>query len=135
MRRPAPPREIPPPLELECLKEIWRLGEGSVKDVRDSLAPRRHLAYTTVMTLLERLVRKGAASRRKTGRSFLYAPILSRETLRRLAVRELVESLFEGSEYELAAYLRNGELLEPDHSDGLESEPIAAGEKLDTALL
>jgi predicted transcriptional regulator len=135
MRRPAPPREIPPPLELECLKEIWRLGEGSVKDVRDSLAPRRHLAYTTVMTLLERLVRKGAASRRKTGRSFLYAPILSRETLRRLAVRELVESLFEGSEYELAAYLRNGGLLEPDHSDGLESEPIVPGEKLDTALL
>jgi predicted transcriptional regulator len=135
MRRPAPPREIPPPLELECLKEIWRLGEGSVKDVRDALAPRRHLAYTTVMTLLERLVRKGAASRRKTGRSFVYAPILSRETLRRLAVRELTESLFDGSEHELAAYLRDGGVLEPDHSDGLESEPIVPDERLDTALL
>jgi predicted transcriptional regulator len=135
MRRPAPPREIPPPLELECLKEIWRLGEGSVKDVRDGLAPRRDLAYTTVMTLLERLVRKGAVSRRKTGRSFLYAPILSRETLRRLAVRELVESLFDGSEHELAGYLRNGGIAPSEAASEAELEAFTTGEELDTALL
>ena len=105
MRRPAPPREIPPPLELECLKEIWRLGEGSVKDVRDGLAPRRDLAYTTVMTLLERLVRKGAVSRRKTGRSFVYSALLSRECVRQLAVKDLVDTFFEGSEESLRAYL------------------------------
>ena len=35
MRRPAPQRDMPPPLELECLKELWGIGEGTVRDVRD----------------------------------------------------------------------------------------------------
>src|SRR5215467_9378066 len=105
MRRPGPPREIPPPLELECLKVLWMLGEGNVHDVRQVLAERRALAYTTVMTLLDRLVRKGGVSRRKVGRSFVYSPILDRECLRRAAVRELVDCFFEGSEQHLVEYL------------------------------
>ncbi|MGO9095021.1 MAG: BlaI/MecI/CopY family transcriptional regulator [Bryobacteraceae bacterium] len=106
MRKPGPPREIPPPLELECLKALWTLGEANVRQVMLALAPRRSLAYTTVMTILDRLARKQAVERRKAGRSFVYSPLLTRETLRRLAVRELVESLFAGSEDELAGYLR-----------------------------
>jgi predicted transcriptional regulator len=125
MPRSGTLREIPPPLELECLKCLWLLGEGQVRDVQQALAPARSLAYTTVMTLLERLVRKGAASRRKAGRAFVYQPVLSRETLRRLAVKQLLESLFGGSEDELLAYLQGGE---PDAGP-------AFGESLDTALL
>ena len=34
MRRPAPQRDMPPPLELECLKALWGIGEGTVRDVR-----------------------------------------------------------------------------------------------------
>lgn len=107
MRRPGPPREIPPPLELECLKALWLLGEGNVHDVRQALSERRALAYTTVMTLLERLVRKGGVSRRKVGRSFVYSPLLDRECLRRAAVRELVDCFFEGSERHLIEYLNH----------------------------
>jgi BlaI family penicillinase repressor len=103
------PRGIPPPLELECLKVLWKLGEGSVKDVRQGLPANRNLAYTTVMTVLDRLARKGGVARRKAGRSFLYAPVLSKDGLRRLAVRDLVDSFFEGSEEALLAYLRNGD--------------------------
>mgnify|MGYP001083720774 CR=1 FL=1 len=97
--------EIPPPLELACLKVLWNLGEGNVRDVRRELAPARPLAYTTVMTVLDRLARKGAVSRRKVGRAFVYAPQVSRDTLRRLAVGQLVNSFFNGSEDELRAYL------------------------------
>jgi predicted transcriptional regulator len=107
MRKPGPPRDIPPPLELECLKALWELGEGNVKDVRAALATNRNLAYTTVMTVLDRLARKGGVSRRKVGRSFVYAPVLSRDLLRRLSVKELVDSLFNGSQEELLAYLQN----------------------------
>src|SRR5208283_244807 len=117
MRKPGPPREIPPPLELECLKTLWTLGEANVRQVMQALAPRRSLAYTTVMTILDRLARKQAVERRKAGRSFVYSPLLTRETLRRLAVRELVESLFAGSEDELAGYLRQREPApRPSHS-------------------
>lgn len=106
MRKTRTPREIPPPLELECLRALWSMREGNVRQVREALLPARSLAYTTVMTVLERLVRKGAAARRKEGRSFVYAPLLSREVLRRVAVRELVETLFSGSEQDLIAYLQ-----------------------------
>lgn len=108
MRRNGP-RGIPPPLELECLKVLWMLGEGSVKDVRQGLAANRNLAYTTVMTVLDRLARKGGVARRKAGRSYLYAPLLSKDGLRRLAVRDLVDSFFDGSEEALLAYLDNSD--------------------------
>lgn len=101
-------REIPPPLEVECLKALWTLGEGSVKDVRKALTSDRNLAYTTVMTVLDRLARKGGVSRRKVGRSFVYVPVLSREALRRLALQDLVDRYFEGSKQALLELLREG---------------------------
>ena len=103
-------RDIPPPLELECLKVLWRLGEGHVKDVRRELIANRKLAYTTVMTVLDRLARKGCVVRRKVGRSFLYAPVLNRDNLRRLAIRDLVDCFFEGSEDALLDYLQSGQV-------------------------
>lgn len=129
MRKPGPPRDIPPPLELACLKALWALGEANVRDVREALTENRNLAYTTVMTVLDRLERRGGVSRRKVGRSFLYSPLLSRDALRRLAIKDLVDSFFDGSEDKLMAYLRNPavETVEP-------SEP-AARDNLDPALL
>ena len=123
-------REIPPPLEVECLKILWKLVEGNVRDVREALTGSRNLAYTTVMTVLDRLSRKGRVARRKVGRSFVYVPVLSREVLRRLAVQDLVDRYFEGSEEALVDYLRNGEPDEPDDVVTAESE-----EALDTTLL
>ena len=106
-------REIPPPLELECLKVLWTLGEGNVKDVRQALTTSRNLAYTTVMTVLDRLTRKGGLARRKVGRSFVYVPVLSRGVLRRLAVQDLVERFFEGSRETLMEYLRDNQAGAP----------------------
>jgi predicted transcriptional regulator len=132
MRKPGQ-REIPPPLELECLKALWEMGEGNVKDVRIVLTRDRNLAYTTVMTVLERLARKGGVTRRKVGRSFVYAPLLSRDYLRELALRELLNSFFDGSEQSLLGYL-NGGKNRPDAfpaASSLDFDPAP----LDTALL
>jgi predicted transcriptional regulator len=136
MRKPGPPRDIPPPLELECLRILWKLGEGNVKDVRASLAARRDLAYTTVMTLLDRLVRRGSATRRKIGRSFLYTPLVSRETLQSAAVRELLDWFFDGSSDSLLVYL-GGKPSLPVAPPQPASAAKGAGqeESLDTALL
>jgi len=98
-------RDVPPPLELLCLRALWTLEEGSVNDVRRIVSQTRPLAYTTIMTVLDRLVRKGRLTRRKSGRAFLYAPQDSRDSLRRAAVRELLEGFFDGSEEELLAFL------------------------------
>lgn len=129
MRRPAPPRPLPPPLELECLKSLWRLGEASVKQVQDDLAPAKPLAYTTVMTLLDRLVRKGGAARRKQGRMFLYSALLGQDTVRSLAIKDLVDTLFDGSPEKLRVFLEE----KPEPADSGTAEP--AQDDLDTTLL
>lgn len=128
MRKPAPPRDIPPPLELECLKALWRLGEGSVKDVREAMTENRRLAYTTVMTVLDRLERRKAVTRRKAGRAFIYAPLKAREALRQIAVKELVDCFFDGDRESLLDYLRSGKSEAPPGA----SEAAAS---LDTTLL
>ena len=99
-------RDVPPPLELLCLNALWSLKEGRVKDVRQIVAATRPLAYTTIMTVLDRLVRKGKLERRKVGRAFVYVPQSSRDALRHIAIRELVEGFFDGSEEELIRFLR-----------------------------
>ncbi len=105
MRRPAAQRDMPPPLELECLKALWGIGEGTVRDVRHVMVGNRNLAYTTVMTVLDRLEKRGGVSRRKQGRSFVYVPRLSREELRKFAVKEVVDRFFDGSPEALKRFL------------------------------
>ena len=113
-----------------CLNALWALGEANVSDVRRVLVNSRPLAYTTVMTLLERLARKGTVTRRKVGRAFYYSPAVSQEALRRAALRNFIDCFFEGSAENLAAFLR---------SDGAAAaEPngkSAPEESLDASLL
>ena len=97
-------RELPPRLELECLKALWDLGEANVRDVQGLLL--RPLAYTTVMTVLDRLARRGCVERRKVGRGFVYSAILDRDGARRLAIEDLIECFFSGSEESLRDYLQ-----------------------------
>jgi len=104
--RKAGTREIPPPLELLCLNALWSLGQGSVKDVRELVAPSRPLAYTTVMTVLDRLARRRIVTRRKVSRAFVYAPAVSRDAMRRLALKEFLDSYFEGSPHQLVDFLQ-----------------------------
>jgi predicted transcriptional regulator len=119
---------------LECLKALWQLSEASVKDVREKMGSAKPLAYTTVMTLLERLERKGAVRRRKVGRFFVYSPLLSREVVSRRAVGHLIDSLFQGSAEELADFLRqHGPSPAASHTASLEAPP--ANGSLDTELL
>ena len=73
-------RDIPA-AELDVLSTLWRLGSGTVRDVLDELRQGgRHLAYTTVLTLLARLERKGYVGRsRKDSPAHVYRPRISRE--------------------------------------------------------
>lgn len=98
-------REIPPPLELDCLRVLWEIGAGNASQVRQGLAPRRTLAYTTVLTLLERLTKRGFLRREKAGRSFRYTPTQDREAMRRAAVHDVVELFFDGQASNLVAWI------------------------------
>src|SRR5580704_13290591 len=107
--RVSPPRRAVldlAPLELDCMNTLWPLGEGTVREIRDGLAPRRPRAYTTIMTIMDRLARKGVVERRKVGRAYMYSPNLSAEEARTQALSQVIENFFGGSKEALLAQLR-----------------------------
>jgi predicted transcriptional regulator len=93
------------PLELDCMNTLWPIGEGTVREIRDRLAERRPRAYTTIMTIMDRLARKGVVERRKVGRAYYYRANLSAEEARSQALRQVVENFFGGSSEALLAQL------------------------------
>ncbi len=116
-----------PELELEVMKILWRMRSATVGDVHEDMAPRRPLAYTTVMTVLDRLARKGAVTRFKQGRGYVYQPQLTEEYARNIAVDRLLSDFFRDSPHELASYLRQAQ----QGASGLER----VGRQLDSSLL
>jgi predicted transcriptional regulator len=80
------------PLELDCMNTLWPMGEGTVREIRDGLAIRRPRAYTTIMTIMDRLARKGVVERRKVNRAYVYRPNLSAEQAREQALGQVVEN-------------------------------------------
>jgi predicted transcriptional regulator len=73
---------------------MWSRGESNVRDVAEKLD--RPLAYTTVMTTLDRLYKKGFLDRRKSDRAFLYSPRLSRRDWEQQRAGELVAGFLAG---------------------------------------
>lgn len=124
-------RELPPPLEMMCLNALWEIQEGNVEDVRRVVAQSRPLAYTTVLTLLDRLARRGAVSRRKEGRGFRYQPTVERDKLRRMALRQFLEYHFDGSAAQLKIFL---EQPLPEPASAPEQPPEPAVEAQAVAL-
>ncbi len=114
------------PLELDCMNMLWPMGEGTVRQVRDRLAAVRPRAYTTIMTILNRLARKGVVERRKTGRAYLYRPNLSAEDARAHALGQVVESFFGGSTEALLAQLVAIDNAAAHVNSNRETEPPAA---------
>jgi len=67
-------------LESEIMKIIWRRKDAtSVKDMAGILGKRRQIAYTTVMTIMARLVNKGVLIRHLSGPSYLYEPKVTKD--------------------------------------------------------
>ena len=121
-----------PDLELACLKILWDSGDLTVREVRERLAPKRSLAYTTVMTVLDRLAHKGVVSRRKIGKTYLYHPEFGRAEARDRAVRRLLEIYFDGSKDALRAHLGGVAAKAPARKAAAPTAPI---ERLDESLL
>ena len=84
------------PLELEVMDVLWNSGVANVRDVVRQM--RRELAYTTVMTTLDRLYKKGLLEREMDERAFVYSPKLSRQDWNRRRAGELMAGFLSGPE-------------------------------------
>jgi BlaI family transcriptional regulator, penicillinase repressor len=109
------------PLELDCMNTLWPMGEGTVREIRDRLAQRRVRAYTTIMTIMDRLARKRIVDRRKSGRAYIYTPRLSASEARAHALEQVLENFFGGSKEALIAQLEAAaQILSPPHDSSAE---------------
>jgi predicted transcriptional regulator len=93
------------PLELDCMNALWPSGEATVRQIHESLRPTRPRAYTTIMTILDRLAQKGIVQRRKSGRAWVYRANVSADQARADAVSQVVDGFFGGSAGALATHL------------------------------
>ncbi len=85
--------------ELAVLKVLWDLGQGSVRDVLAAAEreEERDWAYTTVQTLLNRLQEKGFVQSEKSGRAFVFRPVVSRDDLLGRSLTELASRVCDGA--------------------------------------
>ena len=99
------------------MKALWALGEGTVHTVRSQIFAARPLAYTTIMTIMGRLARKGVVERQKRGRAHVYRPLVSDTDVRDHALTRLVDNFFLGSRERLQQYLENGGIRAADRRE------------------
>ena len=93
------------PLELDIMKAVWRNSPITVRDVQDSIRPDRNLAYTTVMTIMDRLYHKGFLSRTLRARTHYYQSAIDYTDVRDEAVDLLIRTFF-GSKENLQEFLQ-----------------------------
>jgi predicted transcriptional regulator len=83
--------------ELRLMDVLWEKGSATVADVCEGLPKDPPLAYSTVLTTMRILETKGYVRHHKTGRAFVYQPVVAREQARESAVKHLVRRFFENS--------------------------------------
>lgn len=92
-------------LERDVLRVLWNEGGLNVRDVQSRLE--RPIAYTTVMTTLDRLFKKGVLSRRQDGRAFVYSAALSPDELRASIAGHVLAGLLQSRTASAAPVLSN----------------------------
>jgi len=112
------PRATLAPQELEIMKVVWARRSATVRDVYEELRARRRIAYTTVMTMMNILERKGHLKKRAEGRSFVYQPARPKRQVVGAMVREFLDRVFGGSAEPLLVQLvQDRRLTERDLAD------------------
>jgi len=121
----ATPPSIPPTLhelESEVMEEVWRRTEATVREVLEALnaTASRVRAYTTVMTVMAKLHRKGLLDRRREGKTDIYRPVMSREQyLEARAQAEVGALVDEYGDVALVHFARQMAQLDPKRREQL----------------
>src|SRR5690349_14343751 len=95
------------------MQVLWKNGPSTVQAVQQSL-PDDELAYTTVQTMLNILLRKGKVKRKLLGKAYEYRPVLSREKALREATSDMLDRMFGGSVEALLMSLVKSNQLDAD---------------------
>jgi BlaI family penicillinase repressor len=108
--------------ELQIMKVVWDKGTATVKDVLYVLYQKKPVAYTTILTLMGILEQKGALAHKRSGRAFIYKPLLSRERATQNQVHDLINRFFDGRPEKLIESILDnhiGALRQPEAAESL----------------
>lgn len=105
--------------EWKIMERVWREPPATAREVLESQGDPEAWAYTTVKTMMSRLVEKGALSVRLEGKTSVYEPRITRLQARVAAVRSLLETAFGGSPGPLLHMLVDEQDLSPEERDEL----------------
>lgn len=102
------------PAELRLMKALWLRGESSVADLVTATSGESPLAYTSVLTTIRILEKKGYVSHRQEGRAFLYSAAVAEHEAGRSEVRHVLQRFFGNSRERLLLSLLGDEELSPE---------------------
>ena len=105
--------------ELRLMDVLWKKETATVSDVVAALPGTAPLAYSTVLTTLRILERKGYVSHEKEGRAYVYQPVVGREEARRSVVRYMMSRFFNNSPEALMLNILENEPVDGDVLDRL----------------
>lgn len=104
------PSIYPTEFELAILKVLWAESPQMVSQIRDILAQAgRDSAHTSVITILNIMVDKGYLDKRKDGKSYLFWPIISEDSVSQKMLGDMVNRVFDGSAKRLVLNLLDNE--------------------------
>ncbi|MBI5560622.1 MAG: BlaI/MecI/CopY family transcriptional regulator [Deltaproteobacteria bacterium] len=83
------------PLEEEVMNVLWKRNDASGKDVLSEIKRHRDIAYTTVLTVLERLTIKGLVEKRREDGNYTFSPVYSREEFSRTVSKEVLKGVID----------------------------------------
>ncbi|MHC4184600.1 MAG: BlaI/MecI/CopY family transcriptional regulator [Planctomycetota bacterium] len=83
-------------LQRAVIETVWELGEASVHEVRQKLGQKKKLAYTTVLTAMQKLEQAGWLRHRNEGKSYVYLPTRTREEAGARSAHKFIERIFDG---------------------------------------
>ncbi|HIB86824.1 TPA: BlaI/MecI/CopY family transcriptional regulator [Candidatus Poribacteria bacterium] len=105
-------------LELEVMKEVWKLEQDTVNNVLDNI--NRKLAYTTIATTMRNLARKGFLSYTVLERTFLYQLLVKESEITHSMLSDLLERLFDNSAEKLVNTLLEIRQANPEEHNRLQ---------------
>ncbi|TAE93000.1 MAG: BlaI/MecI/CopY family transcriptional regulator [Verrucomicrobia bacterium] len=112
------PPILPSPLELQVLRVLWQMGASTVTAVCDSMMDDKERAYTTVLTVLQNLEKKGLVHREKIGRAHLYEAAYAETQILGPLMEEFVRSNYGGAWHQAVwQMLEQGNLTKKQKSE------------------
>lgn len=129
------PAESPTDRELEALKVLWDRGEVTVRDLADAMNEAAaaqgddHLAYTTVLSLLQVMEQKGFVGHRREGKAYVYVPRIQRQSTIRQMAGTFLEKVFDGAVDEYLVHALESRRLSSAELDQLDAMLAAARQR------